>query len=55
MGLNLYVISGIGKASLAETIEGVTPYIFITIIQLALITDWPAYTLFLPNLTMGAR
>jgi C4-dicarboxylate transporter DctM subunit len=55
VGLNLYVISGVGKASLAETIRGVTPYIFITIAQLALITYWPAYTLFLPNLIMGAR
>ncbi|HEX7372282.1 MAG TPA: TRAP transporter large permease [Thermodesulfobacteriota bacterium] len=55
VGLNLYVISGVGKAPLAETIRGVTPYIFITIIQLALITYWPAYTLFLPNLIMGAR
>ncbi len=27
VGLNLYVISGVGKASLAETIRGVTPYI----------------------------
>jgi C4-dicarboxylate transporter DctM subunit len=55
VGLNLYVISGVGKASLAETIRGVTPYIFITIVQLALITYWPSYTLFLPNLVMGAR
>lgn len=52
VGLNLYVISGVAKASLAETIKGVTPYIFITIIQLALITYWPSYTLFLPNLLM---
>jgi C4-dicarboxylate transporter DctM subunit len=52
VGLNLYVISGVGKASLAETIKGVAPYIWITIIQLALITYWPAYTLFLPNLVM---
>ena len=55
VGLNLYVIAGVGKASLAETIRGVTPYIFITIAQLGLITYWPAYTLFLPNLVMGAR
>jgi C4-dicarboxylate transporter DctM subunit len=55
VGLNLYVISGVGKAPLAEAIRGVTPYIIITIIQLALITYWPPYTLFLPNLIMGAR
>jgi len=55
VGLNLYVISAVGRASLAETVRGVTPFIFITIVQLALITYWPAYTLFLPNLIMGAR
>jgi C4-dicarboxylate transporter DctM subunit len=55
VGLNLYVISGVGKAPLAETIRGVTPFIFITIIQLLLITYWPPYTLFFPNLIMGAR
>ena len=52
VGLNLYVISGAAKAPLDETIKGVTPYIIITIIQLAMITYWPAYTLFLPNLLM---
>jgi C4-dicarboxylate transporter DctM subunit len=52
VGLNLYVISGVAKAPLDETIKGVAPYIFITIFQLALITYWPAYTLFLPNLVM---
>ncbi len=55
VGLNLYVISGVGKAPLAETIRGVTPFVIITIIQLALITYWPTYTLFLPNLILGAR
>jgi C4-dicarboxylate transporter DctM subunit len=52
VGLNLYVISGVAKAPLAEAIKGVTPFIIITAIQLALITYWPAYTLFLPNLVM---
>ncbi len=52
VGLNLYVISGIAKAPLAETIRGVFPFIILSIIQLALITYWPAYTLFLPNLLM---
>jgi C4-dicarboxylate transporter DctM subunit len=55
VGLNLYVISGVGKAPLVETIRGVTPFIFITILQLILITYWPPYTLFFPNLIMGAR
>jgi C4-dicarboxylate transporter DctM subunit len=52
VGLNLYVICGVAKAPLSEAINGVIPYIIITIVQLALITYWPAYTLFLPNLLM---
>ncbi|OPY90306.1 MAG: Sialic acid TRAP transporter permease protein SiaT [Syntrophaceae bacterium PtaU1.Bin231] len=52
VGLNLYVVSGVGKAPLQETIKGVTPYIVVTLIQLALVTYWPAYTLFVPNLLM---
>ena len=52
VGLNLYVISGVAKAPLAETIRGVSPFIVITLAQLALITYWPAYTLFLPNLLL---
>ncbi|MDH4266767.1 MAG: TRAP transporter large permease [Deltaproteobacteria bacterium] len=52
VGLNLYVISGVARAPLAETIRGVFPFMIISIIQLAIITYWPAYTLFLPNLLM---
>jgi C4-dicarboxylate transporter, DctM subunit len=52
VGLNLFVIAGVAKAPLAEAINGIIPYIIITILQLALITYWPAYTLFLPNLLM---
>jgi C4-dicarboxylate transporter, DctM subunit len=52
VGLNLYVVSGVGKAPLEETVKGVFPYIVITLIQLALVTYWPAYTLFVPNLIM---
>ncbi|MGQ9694591.1 MAG: TRAP transporter large permease [Thermodesulfobacteriota bacterium] len=52
VGLNLYVISGIAKAPLTETVRGVFPFILLSIGQLALITYWPAYTLFLPNLLM---
>jgi C4-dicarboxylate transporter DctM subunit len=52
VGLNLYVISGVARAPLAETIRGVFPFMILSIIQLAIITYWPAYTLFLPNLLM---
>ncbi len=52
VGLNLYVISGVGKAPLWETIKGTFPFTCLGLIQLAIITYWPAYTLFLPNLLM---
>lgn len=52
VGLNLFIVSGVAKAPLAETVKGVIPFLIITLMQLALITYWPAYTLFLPNLLM---
>jgi TRAP-type C4-dicarboxylate transport system permease large subunit len=32
--------------------HGVFPFMILSVFQLALITYWPAYTLFLPNLLM---
>jgi C4-dicarboxylate transporter DctM subunit len=55
VGLNLYVISGVAKAPLWETIKGTFPFTCLGLAQLALITYWPAFSLFLPNLIMGAR
>jgi C4-dicarboxylate transporter DctM subunit len=52
VGLNLYVISGVAKSPLWETIKGTFPFTCLGLIQLAIITYWPAYTLFLPNLLM---
>ena len=52
VGLNLFIISSVSKAPLAEAVKGVLPFLIITLIQLVLITYWPAYTLFLPNLLM---
>ena len=52
VGLNLYVISGVAKCPLWETIKGTFPFTCLGLIQLAIITYWPAYTLFLPNLLM---
>ena len=52
VGLNLYVISGVAKCPLWETIKGTFPFTCLGLIQLAIITYWPGYTLFLPNLLM---
>jgi C4-dicarboxylate transporter DctM subunit len=53
VGLNLYVISGVSNTSLGQTIKGVFPFTCLGIVELILITYWPAFTLFLPNLLMG--
>jgi C4-dicarboxylate transporter DctM subunit len=53
VGLNLYVISGVAKAPLWEVIKGTFPFTCLGLIQLAVITYWPAFSLFLPNLLMS--
>jgi C4-dicarboxylate transporter DctM subunit len=52
VGLNLYVISGVAKAPLWEVIRGTFPFTLLGLIQLAVVTYWPAFSLFLPNLLM---
>jgi len=52
VGLNLYVISGVAKAPLWDVIKGTFPFTCLGIIQLAIITYWPWFSLFLPNLLM---
>jgi C4-dicarboxylate transporter DctM subunit len=52
VGLNLFVISGVAKAPLSEVIKGVFPFICLGLVELAMITYWPAFSLFLPNLLM---
>ncbi len=52
VGLNLYVLSGVTGAPLAEIIKGVAPFVILSLIELALITYWPTLSLFLPNLLM---
>jgi len=52
VGLNLYVISGVAKAPLWEVIKGTFPFTCLGLIQLAIITYWPGFSLFLPNLLM---
>ncbi|RJQ58857.1 MAG: TRAP transporter large permease subunit [Desulfobacteraceae bacterium] len=53
VGLNLYVLSGVSGAPLSEVVRGAFPFVILGLIEIAIITYWPAYTLFLPNLFMG--
>ena len=53
VGLNLYVICGVSDASLWEAIKGAFPFVCIGFVQLAIVTYWPDFCLFLPRLLMG--
>jgi C4-dicarboxylate transporter DctM subunit len=53
VGLNLYVLSTISDAPIGEVIRGIFPFLIILLLVLALITYWPAMTLWLPDLMFG--
>ena len=53
VGLNLYVISGVARAPLSEVIRGTYPFTLVGLIQIAIVTYWPQFSLFLPNLLMA--
>jgi C4-dicarboxylate transporter DctM subunit len=53
VGLNLYVLSTISDAPIGEVIRGIFPFLIILLLVLALITYWPAMTLWLPDLVFG--
>jgi C4-dicarboxylate transporter DctM subunit len=53
VGLNLYVLSGVAKAPLGEVTRGAFPFVILGFIEIAIITYWPQFSLFLPNLIMG--
>lgn len=53
VGLNLYVLSTISDAPVGEVIRGIMPFLIILLLVLALITYWPAMTLWLPNAVFG--
>lgn len=52
VGLNLFVLAGATRAPLSEVIRGAFPFMFLDLIQLAIITYVPQFALFLPNLLM---
>jgi C4-dicarboxylate transporter DctM subunit len=49
VGINLYVISGVGNLKLESVIKGVLPYIIIMIVLIYLLWFIPPLTLWLPN------
>ena len=49
IGLNLYVLSSISKAPLAEVIRGVNPFIVLLLGLLMLVTYVPEISTWLPN------
>lgn len=52
VGLNLFVLSTAAKAPLSEVIRGVIPFVLLSLAELVIITYWPAFSLFLPELLM---
>jgi C4-dicarboxylate transporter DctM subunit len=53
IGLNLFVLSNIAKAPLAEAIRGVAPFIALLFALLLLVMFMPDLSLWLPNLVFG--
>jgi len=53
VGLNLYVLSTISDAPIGEVIRGIFPFLILLLLVLALITYWPALTLWLPDQVLG--
>jgi len=52
VGLNLYVLSTAAKAPLSEVVQGVLPFVMLSILLLILVTYWPSLSLYLPKLLM---
>lgn len=53
VGMNLFVLSTITRAPLAEVIRGTTPFIILMLLLLIAVTYIPAVSLWLPNLVFG--
>ncbi|MBW2308140.1 MAG: TRAP transporter large permease [Deltaproteobacteria bacterium] len=52
VGLNLYVLSGVARAPLSEVTRGAFPFVILGFIEIAIVTYWPQFCLFLPNMLM---
>ena len=53
VGLNLFVLSSVAVAPIGTVIRGILPFLGILLVVLAIITYWPALTLWLPNAVLG--
>ncbi|MGO1118201.1 TRAP transporter large permease [Rhodovibrionaceae bacterium A322] len=53
VGLNLFVLTSITKAPLAEVIKGTLPFMLLMLLFLMLVTYLPELSLWLPNLVFG--
>jgi tripartite ATP-independent transporter DctM subunit len=53
VGLNLFIISAIGKTSVTEVVRGSIPYFFMFCITVALVTLFPEIILWLPSISLA--
>ena len=53
VGMNLFALSSATKAPVSEVVRGAFPFVILGLIELVIITYWPAFSLFLPNLVLG--
>ena len=53
VGLNLYVLSSISGAGIAEVVRGISPFIVLLLGLLLVVTYVPSLSLYLPNLVYG--
>ena len=49
VGLNLFVVSGVGKSKLEEAVRGVIPFLLVMIAVLIVLVIFPEISLYLPN------
>jgi C4-dicarboxylate transporter DctM subunit len=54
IGLNLYVLSGISKAPVAEVVKGVFPFFLLMLLLLVLVTYLPVLSVGLPSYFFGS-
>jgi C4-dicarboxylate transporter DctM subunit len=53
IGLNLFVLSSIAKAPIAEAIRGVAPFVALLFVFLVIVISFPELSLWLPNAVYG--
>ena len=53
VGLNLYVLSSISGAGIAEVVRGMWPFILLLLGILIVVTYVPSLSLYLPNMVYG--